>query len=112
MPLDRNGVRLLKMLVIPDWNEMLLAALFEPGQRSYNKGAMENDAFVDGRMILSHLDSDIARLIRFRDALDYHTGLATVLCFPWQVEFLRPYIGGHAELRELGMDAVESALFQ
>ena len=112
MPLDQNGVRLLKMLVLPDWNETLLAALFEPNQRSYDKGAIEYDAIVDSRIVLSHLDGDIARLIRFREALAYRTEPAVVLCFPWQAAFLGAYLGRLAELRVVEADTVEAALFQ
>ena len=110
VPLDGDGVRLLKTLVVPDWNEKLLGALFESSQRSYNKGAMEYDALVDGKMVLSHLDGDIARLIRFREAMHYRPDPAVVLCYPWQVGFLKVYLGGIAEIRELEMGVVEAAL--
>jgi hypothetical protein len=61
-------------------------------------------------MVLSHLDGDIARLIRFRDALCSQTEPVEVICFPHQTGFLRSYLGGRARLRELDMEAVESAL--
>ena len=110
IPLDENGVRLLRIIIIPDWNEKLLRALFENNQRSYNKGSMEYDAIVDGRMILSHLDGDIARLIRFREAQCSRTEPADVICYPWQVNFLKSHLGEYAGLRELEPAAVESAL--
>ena len=96
------------MLILPDWNEKLLTALFDPTQRSYNRGSMEYDAVVDGRKILSHLDGDIARLIRFREALNSNHDPADVLCYPWQTEFLRAYLGKRAGIRELEMEAVEA----
>jgi hypothetical protein len=108
--LDSNGARLLKLLALPDWNEKLLSALFDSSERSYNRGSMEYDATVDGKQILSHLDSDLARLIRFRDALTRRTGPVEVLCYPWQTEFLRGYLGELAGIRELEPDAVEAVL--
>jgi len=108
VPLNQSGIRLLKLLVLPDWNEKLLSALFDPTQRSYNRGSMEYDAVVDGRKILSHLDGDIARLIRFREALNSNHDPADVLCYPWQTEFLRAYLGKRAGIRELEMEAVEA----
>ena len=108
VPLSQFGIRLLKLLILPDWNEKLLNALFDPTQRSYNRGSMEYDAIVDGRKILSHLDGDIARLIRFREALNANQGPADVLCYPWQTEFLRAYFGKRAGIRELEMEAVEA----
>jgi len=109
-PLNQYGIRLLKMLVTPDWNERLLSALFDSNQRSYNRGSMEYDAMVNGRMILSHLDGDIARLIRFREALQTQIRPADVLCYPWQTGFLKSYLDGLAGIRELEMDTVESTL--
>jgi hypothetical protein len=110
IPLDQNGVRMVKMLVVPNRNEKLLDALFDNNQRSYNLGSVEYDALVDGRMILSHLDGDIARLIRFREALHSRTQPADVLCFPWQTRFLKSYLGELAGLRELKQETVEAAL--
>ncbi|MCL2343324.1 MAG: hypothetical protein FWC62_05445 [Firmicutes bacterium] len=110
IPLNQNGARLLRMLLSPDWNERLLGALFESSQRSYNHGRMEYDAIVDGRMVLSHLDGDIARLIRFREALCDQAGPADILCYPWQTEFLKTYLGEGAGIRELNMSTVEAAL--
>jgi len=110
IPLNQTGVRLLKILVSPNWNEKLLNALFEPNQRSYNRGSMEYDAIVGGKKILSHLDGDIARLIRFREAQVYRTEPADVLCFQWQTNFLKIYLNGLAGLRELDIDVVEAAL--
>jgi hypothetical protein len=110
VPLDACGVRLLKILIAPNWNERLLSVLFEPTQRSYNRGSIEFDADVEHRKILSHLDGDIARLIRFRDALSMKTEPAVVLCYPWQTEFVKAYLGKLAEIRELEISAVEAAL--
>lgn len=110
IPLNQNGVRLLRILVVPNWNEKLLSALFDDHQRSYNRGSIEYDAMVDGRMILSHLDGDIARLIRFRQALRTRAESADVLCYPWQVAFVKTYLGELAGIRTLDMDSVEAAL--
>jgi hypothetical protein len=109
-PLDSNGARLIKMLTLPDRNEKLLDALFEPSERSHNRGSMEYDAVVNGRRILSHLDGDIARLIRFREALNARAEPAEVLCYPWQTRFLRDWLGNAAGFREPEMDAIEAAL--
>ena len=110
IPLDQNGVRLLKILTIPDWKEKLLCALFENHQRSYDRGVMEYDAIVGNSIILSHLDGDIARLIRFREALTGQNLSYEIISFPWQTGFLRSYLGMGAGIRELGMDEVEAAL--
>lgn len=110
IPMTGEGIRLLKLLTLPDWNETLLAALFPPELRLNGPGVMEYDAQREGICIFSHLDGDIARLVRLRQALEHTEATFEVLCFPWQTAFLHGYLGGRAALREIAMDALEEAL--
>lgn len=108
--MDRQGIRLLKVLTLPDWNEHLLSAVFPPKLRTAGPGIMEYDAQRGGTFILSHLDGDLARLTRLRQALEHSEAPFEVLCFPWQTDFLHEYLGGRVGLREVAMDDLESAL--
>ena len=112
LPLDGFGARLLKILTLPDWQEKLLDLLFEPATRTYGRGAMEYDAQVDGVKVLSHLDGDLARLLRFREGLWTHSGKFEVVCFPQQAEFVRGFLGDRAEVREIPLEAVEKELLK
>lgn len=108
--MDEKGSRLLRLMSVSDWNERLMDLLFEPEQRSYNKGHFEYDACIDGVYVLSHLDGDIARLIRFRDALRTGAGPCEVLCFPFQIGFLQEYLGQAARFKTIDMNTVEQAI--
>lgn len=110
VPMNECGVRLLRLLTVPDWNEKLMDLLFEPGSRSFHKGFMEYDAFLGGVYIYSHLDGDIARLVRFREALGSQTERFEVLCYPNQVTFLREYLGPRVILKTIDMNSVEAEL--
>lgn len=110
IPMDKQGVRLLKILTLPDWNEQLLSAVFPPELRSSGPGIMEYDAQQDKTFILSHLDGDLARLVRLHQALEHSDAPFEVLCFPWQAPFLYEYLGERVRLKEVSMDALESAL--
>ena len=110
MPMDMCGVRQLSILSVPDWKEKLLDLLFEREVRSFDKGLFEYDACVDGVYILSHLDGDIARLIRFKEGIRNQTGRFEILCFPHQTHFLQEYMGGLVGIKTIGMDAVEAEL--
>ena len=90
--------------------ERMLDALFTPKMRPQGYGFMEYDAYWEGKYIYSHLDSDIARLVRFRQALETQTQRFEVLCYPWQTDFLRAYLGQHASIKQLEMEAMETAL--
>jgi len=115
VPLNSDGIQLLKLLTLPDWNERVLDAVFEPDERPKGYGFMEYDAVINGRYVLSHLDSDLARLIRFREGVRFENETRPgkqfgVVCYPWQVEFLRAYLEGDAGLRIISMEALWDAL--
>lgn len=110
IPMDQNGIRLLRVLTLPDWSDQILSIAFPPEWLATGPKAIEHDAQRDDTLIFSHLDSDIARLVRLRQALEYHNGPMEILCFPWQTGFLREYLGNRARLCEIGLDALEEAL--
>ena len=110
IPMDRQGIRLLRILSLPDWNEQILSAVFPSEWRSDGPGIMEYDARRDGTFILSHLDGDLARLVRLRQALAHNECPFEVRCIPWQSAFLRDYLGSRVALRELSLDALEASL--
>jgi len=64
---------------------------------------------------LSHLDSNLARLIRFREGVRYETESRSgtkfgVVCFPWQEEFLRVYMEGLVGFRVVSMEKLWKTL--
>ena len=107
VPMNAGGIRQLKLLTVPDWNEKLLDLLFEPDIRS-----MEYDASIGNTCIFSHLDGDIARLIRFREAMQTSAKHFEVLCFEDQVPFLRTYLGSQVTLKTIDAAAVEAELIR
>lgn len=112
VPMNAGGIRQLKLLTVPDWNEKLLDLLFEPDIRSYNRGSMEYDASIGNTCIFSHLDGDIARLIRFREAMQTSAKHFEVLCFEDQVPFLRTYLSPQVTLKTIDAAAVEAELIR
>lgn len=110
VPLNEFGGRLLRVLITPNRNEKLLGKLFPPNLRSYDRGAFEYDAYMNGTYILSHLDGDIGRLIRFREGIENQHLQCEVLCYPEQVKFLKAYLGELVSLKTISLDAMESAL--
>lgn len=110
LPLNGFGMRRLRLLTLPDWRERLLSLVFEPENRSYDRGSMEYDACVDGVSVYSHLDGDLARLIRFREAAETHSGKLEVLCFPEEAQLLHAYLGREISIKTIPMDVIEEAL--
>lgn len=110
IPLNSNGIRLLRMLVLSDWNEAILDLLFDPDTRSQNRGSFEYDAFVDGVYVYQHLSGDLARLIRFREGILYGAEKCEVICFPDQVPLLREYLGSQVSLKTIELNLLEREL--
>ena len=110
IPLNEDGIRQLRFLTVPDWKEKILNMLFAPEERSYNRGRFEYDAIVDDVYIYSYLDADIARLMRLHETLSALKRDVVVLCFAYQVSFLREYFGPMVELKVIDFDTVEDEL--
>ena len=110
IPMNSQGMRMLRILTLPDWNEQMLSVVFPPEWRLPTPSTVECDAQRDTSLILSHLDGDIARLVRLRQALEHTDIPYEVLCFPWQSMFLHRYLGDRVQLREIGLEALETAL--
>lgn len=110
VPLDENGVRLLRIFLVPNWREQLLSALFLDDTRSYDVGQFEYDAKENGVYYLSYFEGNIARLLRFREAVRILKCPFSVLCFPFQVPFIKECFGGDIDVRTIEMDAIEEEL--
>ena len=110
IPMTEQGIRLLRLLTLPDWKERVLSVVFPEQMRTVGPGVMEYDAQNGNTLILSHLDGDIARLVRVRQALEHSKVPYEIMCFPWQCPFLHGYIGPRAQLREISMTDLEAAL--
>ena len=110
IPMNRDGIDLIRILTLPDWHEKLMGALFKSNMRPSGYGSIEYDAYWEGRYYYSHIDSDIARLIRLREALEIQNKPFEILCLGWQVGFLKKYMGSAVRLRQLEMTKILQAL--
>lgn len=112
IPMDSYGVRLAKILMLPDWKQILLELLFDDDELAGMGATFGYDAIRDGAYVLSFLDSDIFRLHAFWDTVRVQKYKATVICFPEQVPFLRSYLRNKVSLQTVTMDMVENAIME
>lgn len=111
VPMTGDGKRLLRLLMRPGLPEQLRSLLFPPEHRAYGRTDCDCDAFTEGKYILSHLDGDLARLVRFRlAAYEDRMHRYELVCYPWQLGYAKPYLGERIEPRCIAMDTVERAL--
>ena len=76
------------------------------------KEFFEYDAFVDGVYVFSHLDSDLARLIRFKEAVTGGDKRYEVVCYPHQLGYLREYLGDRVGYKTIEMELLEAEMAQ
>ena len=110
VPLNDTGVRLLKIICLPKVQQSLLDLLFESDSLSNGSGLFEYDAYVEQKYILSHLDGDVTRLIRFKEALLLNRFDSEVLCFEFQADYVDKYLAGLAKVKIIEMSLVETEL--
>lgn len=110
VPLNHDGIRLLKLLITPDWKEKLLSVLFDPDARPNDFGRMEYDACSDGKYYYSFVDCDIRRFRKFISAMKAETAPFEVICLPWQEAFVRKTLKNKVSLKVFTMDEIENEL--
>ena len=111
VPLNRYGARFLKFISIPNWQERILNLLFDDEDRSFNRGSFEFDAKINDTYILSHLDSDLCGLNRFREAIiDEPDSKYEALCFEWQYDFVKKFLGDLAKVTVISFDEVDKEM--
>lgn len=110
IPMNSFGIRLVRLLSIPDWKETFQELLFDEEEIAGLGATFCYDAIRDGNYMLCFLDSDIFRLNAFWNTVRYHKYPATVICFPEQVPFLRSFLRDKVSLQTVTMDMVENAI--
>ncbi len=116
VPLNEYGARFLKFLTIPNWKNALLEMLFDDEERTFGRGVFDYDALIKSeegkKYVLSLLDCDLARLKRFKEALQlYPDKLGEVICYDWMAKFVQKYMDGtNAIIRQIPFAMVEKEL--
>lgn len=109
LPMDESGIKLLQIMMIKNWDQMLLRLIFEikyiPDVKEFNY-----DARIDDVYVLSFLDSDIIKLASFYKTVTQEKFKWEVACFDTQLPFLRKYLGEEAVIRSFPLDLIHEKL--
>lgn len=84
--------------------------MFTDDVRSFDKGSFEYDAKLKQKFILEFFDGDLTRLQRVRFALQNIKVEYEVLCFPFQVDIVKEYLGDLVKIKTVGLEVIENAL--
>ena len=111
VPLNDDGKSLLRLLTIPALQSRLRSVLFPLRLQVNGFVECDCDAVDGGKYILSHLDGDLARLVRFRlAAIEDKERRYEALCYPWQLEYVKPFLGERIELKLIDPARIAAAL--
>ena len=92
IPQNPIGIELLKLFKIPNFQQKILAYMFEEKDICQNSGYGWH-AVVDGAYVFSYLDANIASLTRFYETAKRGKGKHkfTVVCYDFQETFIKDY---------------------
>lgn len=111
VPLEGAGKSLLRFLTIPALQARLRSVLFPPRLQINGFAEFDCDAMDNGKYILSHLDGDLARLARFRlAAMEDGAHRFEAVCYPWQLAYVRPFLGERIALKVIDLARIAAAL--
>lgn len=116
IPLNEYGARFLKLLTIPNWKEELLQLLFDDEDRTFGCGRFDYDALIPSekgnKHVLSLLDCDLARLKRFKEALElYPEALGEIICYDWMAKFVQKYMeGSNIIIKQISFEFAEKEM--
>lgn len=111
IPLNEYGIRQLKIMLLPDWNEKLSDLLFGDAYVRPEERTFEYDAFIDNKYIFSFLDGDIARLIRFREyVISDKSRKYELICYAHQFEDVKRYMKDYCLYKMISIEKMEKSL--
>ena len=112
VPLNEYGIRQLKFMLLPDWNEKLSDLLFGDAYVRPEERTFEYDAFIDGKYIFSFLDGDVARLIRFREYVESDKSRKyELVCYVHQLKDVKRYMKDYCLYKMISIEKVENSLY-
>ena len=90
--------------------------MFDDEERTFGCGRFDYDALVTSeegkKHVLSLLDCDLARLKRFKEALElYPEALGEIICYDWMAKFAQKYMeGSNAIIKQISFEFVEKEM--
>ncbi len=108
IPLNENGIRQLRILLLENWHEELLSVLFPEEIRIQQFDMC--DAMWQGKHVCVYMHGDLAKLAWIRRFGPQIEAQFEVVCFPFQADFVKAYLGDLATVKVIALDVVEKAL--
>lgn len=117
IPMNAFGIKQLKTITMEKWRGLHRYMLYGDDGLEDAYRTIEYDAIIDGKYCLSHLDGDLCRLIRVKEALKERPDIQYVItCYPEQLSMVKEYMNefrgrGRLSFPTVTIDQVWECLF-
>ena len=111
IPQSPRGIEMLQLFKIQNFQEKILAYMFEKKNRSINSGYGWH-AVVDGEYVFSYLDSNIAALSRFYETAKRGKDKKKfmVICYDFQEKFIKELFDGIASVATIPFQIIVNGI--
>lgn len=111
IPLNEYGIRQLKMMLQPNWDNRLLHILFGDTYVRPEERVFAYDAHINNKYILSFLDGDLASLIRFKETAEIDKRKSyEVVCYSHQFDDVKKFVGDIIVCNVIDLEKVEEKM--
>ena len=108
IPMSGFGVKLLQIITTENWNRELLSMLYDEETLDFGRKSFEYDVLQNRKVHCSHLDGDLCRLIRMREALRNRSDIQyQITCYPEQLPMLQEFLSEFRGTGRVAFDTVD-----
>lgn len=108
IPMSGFGVKLLQIITTENWNRELLSMLYDEETLDFGRKSFEYDVLQNRKAYCSHLDGDLCRLIRMREALRNRSDIQyQITCYPEQLPMLQEFLSEFRGTGRVAFDTVD-----
>lgn len=107
IPLNETGIRMLRIMFLPNFQERIQKVIYT---KSLDKCWTVFDGRYNDKYYVNHFDGDIGRLYYLKGFLKDQKYKCTMICFDFQHDYLKSYLGNLVEYKVITIDQLEELL--
>ena len=107
IPLNETGIRMLRIMFLPNFQERIQKVIYT---KSLDKCWTVFDGRYNDKYYVNHFDGDIGRLYYLKGFLKDQKYKCTMICFDFQRDYLKSYLGNLVEYKVITIDQLEELL--
>ena len=111
IPYTDFGVKLASLFRIKNYRTEILRLIFKDDFTGKDESMTTYSIYKNGRYYFSFLDSNITKLMRFKDFISKEQHNFFVVCYEEQEQLVREYMGERAKIMKVKIDEVHKYFF-